>query len=519
MLDKRVLLALAVLGGAILACTKEAPTASPWNPSNQGLMNTPCPEGVDPAGGCLMTPTPTIAWYARATHLPDEPVFTPTPDPPRVVPTLRLEPDQYVIQAGDTLGSVASRYGVSWETIAQANQIDDPNAVSVGQNILIPAPTPFGKAPDFKIIPDSELVYGPASIIFDLDEFLRLHSGYLSGYTEEIDGQSYSGEQVLQRVALEYSVNPRILLSALEYTSGWVTHTEVDALHRQYPLGYINDRYPGLYKQLSFAASNLNRGFYLWQVNGVGAWLLADGTRIPVDPTINAGTAGVQQLMAALYGAADWEQAVSASGLFAVYTSLFGYPFDLAIEPLLPADLQQPPLALPFEPGVDWSFTGGPHSGWGEGSGWAALDFAPPGEPRGCVLSNAWVTAVANGRVIYSQEGMVIEDLDGDGFLQTGWSVLYLHLDAQDRVTSGTSLVTGDRIGHPSCAGGVSSGTHLHIARRYNGAWISADGAIPFNLDGWVSSGADVEYEGYLTKNGNRIEALDGVRESNQIHR
>ena len=37
------------------------------------------------------------------------------------------------------------------------------------------------------------------------------------------------------------------------------------------------------------------------------------------------------------------------------------------------------------------------------------------------------------------------------------------------------------------------------LRRRYNGEWIPADGNLPFNLDGWVSSGNGVEYDGSLT--------------------
>ena len=466
-----------------------------------------------------MTPTPTTAWYDLPTRAPDVPIQSPTPDPPRIVPTLRLEPDQYTIQSGDTLASIAQRYNVSWDVIAQANQITDPNSVSVGLDLIIPAPTPSGKAPDYKIIPDSELVYGPNSILFNLDLYIKEKAGYLASYSEEIEQEEYTGIEIVQKVSEEYSVNPRLLLAVLEYTSGMVTKSSPDELHQKYPLGYIDDRYQGLYKQLSFGANNLNRGFYLYQVNGVGAWLLADGSRIPVDPTVNAGTAGIQQLMASLFNQSDWEIAVTADGVYATYQELFGYPFDYSIEPLMSSDIQQPLMVLPFEPGLDWSFTGGPHGGWGDGSAWSALDFAPPGEPRGCVVSKDWVTATANGTVVFSENGMVIQDIDGDGYLQTGWSVLYLHVDDLDRVKNGLELVTGDRIGHPSCEGGISDGTHIHIARRYNGMWISADGSIPFNLDGWISSGTGIEYDGYLTREGDRIEAYNGAREDNQIQR
>jgi murein DD-endopeptidase MepM/ murein hydrolase activator NlpD len=168
---------------------------------------------------------------------------------------------------------------------------------------------------------------------------------------------------------------------------------------------------------------------------------------------------------------------------------------------------------------VSWAFTGGPHGGWGDGSAWAALDFAPPGDVLGCVESDAWVVAMADGPVVRSADGAVVQDLDHDGLEQTGWTVLYMHIESRDRVKTGVYLKAGDKIGHPSCEGGVSTGTHVHLARRYNGEWIPADTTLPFVMDGWVSAGAGQEYDGYLIRNGKSIEAWNGRSEANQIQK
>ncbi|MEX0683055.1 MAG: polysaccharide deacetylase family protein [Dehalococcoidia bacterium] len=44
----------------------------------------------------------------------------------------------YVIQAGDTLYSIANRFGTTVEAIAAANSITDPGEIEVGQEIVIP---------------------------------------------------------------------------------------------------------------------------------------------------------------------------------------------------------------------------------------------------------------------------------------------------------------------------------------------------------------------------------------------
>ena len=129
------------------------------------------------------------------------------------------------------------------------------------------------------------------------------------------------------------------------------------------------------------------------------------------------------------------------------------------------------------------------------------------------------MVAVADGLIVRSGDGAVIQDLDGDGYEQTGWVVLYMHVESRGRVRAGTFLRAGERVGHPSCEGGVSSGTHLHIARRYNGEWIPADQTLPFVLDGWVSRGTGLEYDGFLERSGHSIEAWEGRSANNRIQR
>lgn len=505
------LIGFSVLFGALLFCASSIQKESSefWKVS--GAFPYTAVANERPAGLAALASTPV----PEAADVQDPP----TPDPARQLPPLRQEEDVHYVARGETLNQIARAYGVPLQLLISANNLANPDVIEVGQMLKIPVASPQPQGSDFKIIPDSELVNSPATANFDLTSFINAQGGYLASHREEVEDVNQTGAQIIARVARDYSINPRLLLAILEYQSGWVTQANPPAESMTFPIGLQDNYRQGLYFQLAWTANSLNRGYYIWRANGAGGWITADGNLVPVAPTINAGTAGVQSMFSELMGVDAWRQAISPDGLYSTYTRLFGNPFALAVEPLVPPDLQQPPMQLPFEAGRDWAFTGGPHGGWGEGSAWAALDFAPPSETMGCIQSNEWVAAVADGLIVRSEGGAVVQDLDGDGLEQTGWTVLYMHIETRQRVPAGTYVKAGEYIGHPSCEGGVSTGTHVHLARRYNGEWIAADQNIPFNLDGWVSTGDGNEYNGYLTRAGQSLEAYAGRSPNNNIAR
>lgn len=67
-----------------------------------------------------------------------ESVVAPTP----TAVVLTVEPDAltYTVQSGDTMGIIAQNFGVSVAELAEANSIDDPDLLSVGQTLVIPDP-------------------------------------------------------------------------------------------------------------------------------------------------------------------------------------------------------------------------------------------------------------------------------------------------------------------------------------------------------------------------------------------
>ena len=493
------LIILAVLLGA---CTRQAHTAPYINFSKVG------------SGQQL---TATIDPYIPPTRLPDQPIYTPTPSAPLLLPTLRTEDIYYSVQWGDTVKSIAYRYNLLPEQIIEANQITNPSLIFTGQNLLLPAPEIGATGPSYKIIPDSELVRGPYTVRFQIESFINNQPGFLKEYQVGVDGEELGSAEIISRISQDYSVNPRLLLAIIEHQSGWLTSNNDQ--NNPYPLGYREFGYEGLFYQLTWAADELNRGYYLWKVKGVGTWTLNDGVNVPIDPTINAGTAGVQNLFARLLPLQKWTPVVTEGGFANTFIDLFGYPFDLTFSPLIPDDLTQPQMQLPFEDGVTWLFSGGPHGGWDTGSAWAALDFAPKAKDLGCQSSNEWVVAAADGIITRSDHGAVVQSIDGDPYDQTGWSILYMHIEPRDRVEIGMNLRAGEKIGHPSCEGGISTGTHLHIARRYNGEWISADQDLPFVLDGWISQGLGAEYQGLMVRGDQTIRAEDTKTDFNRIER
>jgi hypothetical protein len=439
----------------------------------------------------------------------------PTATPGQAAPTATAAPLPdilYLTQSGDSLPAVAVRYGVSPEEIYSPDLDPLPATSFLPPNTYLIIPNRMGNTTSSqKILPDSELVFSPSGINFDIEAFVIEAGGYLSTYQEYLKSTgTTTGADVVARVAKENSINPRLLLSLLEYEGGWVYGQPGNLAQREYPMGLVDLNRRGLYKQLTWAVEELTIGYYGWREGLLTDLTFPDGVIARLAPDLNAGTVALQYYFSHLYDTAGWVAALNIeSGFPAVHARMFGDPWVRAqtVEPLYEAGLVQPPMILPFVAGQLWAFTGGPHGAWEHEGARAALDFAPGSMEGGCVTSYLWITAVAPGLVVRSERGVVVVDLDGDGYEQTGWNIMYLHVATRNRIPFGAQVETGTYIGHPSCEGGQSTGTHLHIARKYNGEWIAADGPIPFNLSGWEAHAGVNQYEGTLTRDDETVTA------------
>jgi LysM repeat protein len=125
-----------------------APTELPGATPGASTQLTPTlalatPEA--PAASPLASAVPT-ATPEPPTVTPEPPTVTPepptaTPEPPTATPA-PAEPQRYTVQPGDTLRSIAERFGVSVQAIIEANNLTPAQAdnLRVGQVLVIPTP-------------------------------------------------------------------------------------------------------------------------------------------------------------------------------------------------------------------------------------------------------------------------------------------------------------------------------------------------------------------------------------------
>jgi LasA protease len=489
-----------VLAACDSSPTPDASTPTPAiNPTSPTLASTDVATGVPPTA--TPAPTPFSQRYTQG--------VAPTPDAPKPIRERGIFTSTYTIQRGDTLGAIALSFNVSEDDLRRVNRLTvrQANQLRAGSTLLMPQPVEM-HTPSIKLIPDSELVNSPTAIDFVMTGYVNMQRGYLANYTEEVDGVRLTGPQVIQRVSEQFSVHPRLLLALLEYSSGWVTNPNPAGDQLLFPLGWKRTNLNSLYVQLNWAAVRLNEGYYGWRLDNRYITRLDDNVYVFMGNGINAGTAGLQNYLGAISTSALFTDTMGDNGFMQTYRKLFGDAWQYDIGPLVPEGLQQPALQLPWAKGETWYFTGGPHYAWARGTPWGALDFAPF-STLGCTPLQDWVTAMAEGRVVRSVSGEVVQSLDSRQDERAGWSVLYMHMGAAGRVGVGDWVRAGDRIGHPSCEGGVAPAAHLHIARKYNGEWVNADGALPFTVGGWVASEQDTEYDGSLKRDTQTREACE----------
>ena len=509
------------VSGVILAVVLGVLFVKPVLTPFDGNFEAPVTTGQSPP-----TPTATLVVEDKSTEeATTEPTKTPNvittlPTQAQVVVYPKDTPILYYAQSGDSLDVLAVHFGVEVSEITSTNPLPEEGFISPGQLLLIPSRLDQISSP-LKLIPDTEVVNSPSTVDFDINAFINEAGGYLSKYTEYLASTGKtSGADIIAKVSKEYSVNPRLILALLEYQSGWVYGEPDSSTEKDFAMGYVSYERKGFFNQCAWAAGKISDGYYGWREGRVVALSFPDQAILRMAPDLNSGTVGIMNLFSQLYELPDWGLVLyGTDSFFDFYTHMFGNPWlrAQAFEPLFSPDIVQPEFILPIEAGKVWAYTGGPHAAWGVADVRAALDFAPPSDAGGCIESPEWVVAVAPGLIVRSENGAVVIDMDGDGFEQTGWNIVYMHLATKNRVALGAYIEAGDRLGHPSCEGGRSTGTHFHIARKYNGEWVPADGPLAFNLGGWIAKAGSENYTGWLMKDDKIIRANLAATYDSQI--
>ena len=149
---------LMVLAPALAGCNRErpAPTSTSSTPSLKLGTVTPAPPGAavtkvtlpsqtgQPPGAA--TPVP----LGQGTPVPPAPASLATSTPPTAggqapssgsTPVRSAGESTYVIQRGDTLAKIATRYGVTVKQLTDLNGIKNPNLIVPGQTLKIPGTT------------------------------------------------------------------------------------------------------------------------------------------------------------------------------------------------------------------------------------------------------------------------------------------------------------------------------------------------------------------------------------------
>jgi len=275
---------------------ENSPTHTPAAVTSIGGGSVPTVEVALPETGSPVTPEPQST---------SEPEILPTPTLTPTEPIVNTTPIIYYTQAGDTLPLVATRFGVPAEEIFSPDEIPERALFNPGQVLVIPnrlANTTSSQ----HFMPDSEVVFSPSALDFDVTEFSMQAGGFLSEYSQYLATTGVTtGPDVVQRIAIENSINPRLLLALLEYQAGWVYDPEPSG-SLEFPLGQTRPRDEGLYRQLAWTVNQLSRGYYGWREGRLTEIEFKDGITARLAPDLNAGTAALQYYFAQLYDSEEW---------------------------------------------------------------------------------------------------------------------------------------------------------------------------------------------------------------------
>ncbi|MCJ7511150.1 MAG: LysM peptidoglycan-binding domain-containing protein [Dehalococcoidia bacterium] len=133
-------------GGTVLPLPTSTPSPRATTPAPASATATSSATATQTATASV---TATVTPTATGTATPPAETATASPAPqvtPSPTPTATPPPSpftEYVVQAGDSLSSIAQKFGTTADELARINGITDPNTLDIGQKLQVPtAPAP-----------------------------------------------------------------------------------------------------------------------------------------------------------------------------------------------------------------------------------------------------------------------------------------------------------------------------------------------------------------------------------------
>ena len=160
----RVLIAVLLLAVLALAC------------GSDGTTSEERPLGADSEDEATPVPAPTI----------------PTP-PPTPTPASTPEAFIYVVREGDTLGSIADEFSTSLAAVMAVNDLENPNVLSIGQEIEIPQDAPVVLNSDGTVRPGER-----THIVVEGDTLLDIALQYGKTLDEILEANGISAANLIQ---------------------------------------------------------------------------------------------------------------------------------------------------------------------------------------------------------------------------------------------------------------------------------------------------------------------------------
>ena len=399
----------------------------------------------------------------------------------------------YVVQAGDTLASIARRYHTTWQTLARVNGMLSPNGIYAGQVIRVPpplsSPSLGGKEAGSEVVTARPLVAGGALYVVRPDDTLfRIAMRYdvspwVLASINDIANPAlvYPGQELVVSNH-EPGLLPRpfalVEVQPLPVAQGATT---IIAVHTTEPV-VLEGRLLG--QEVRFAEEDgvyyglvgvhvfTEPGLYELELTAVDTQGRA--TVVDTGVVIEVGRFGYERIDVPAGRTSLLDPAVIA----AERERLDALRHTFTVERQWTTPFQRPCVgAISSYFGTHRAYGSGPYTSYHSG-----LDFrAPGGTP---------VYAPAAGTVVLAEEltvrGKVV-------FIDHGWGMLtgYWHLSTIE-VQVGQQVAQGDLIGKVGNTG-LSTGAHLHWEVWVGG--ISVDGrqwleeSYPWPESEWLAVG------------------------------